>query len=85
MSDRDRTLAPESGPIRDFQAPSVIAESLDNGLKIKVARSPQVPVVTVSLVLDAGEDLLGKRKLLTVQSIKKGISKDIQLKQFYFR
>ena len=79
MSDRDRTLAPESGPIRDFQAPSVIAESLDNGLKIKVARSPQVPVVTVSLVLDAGEDLLGAEKaglaVLTGDSLEEGTSR----------
>ncbi len=79
MSDRDRSLAPESGPIRDFQAPSVIAESLDNGLKIKVARSPQVPVVTVSLVLDAGEDLLGAEKaglaVLTGDSLEEGTPK----------
>jgi zinc protease len=79
MTDRDRSLAPESGPIRDFKAPSVIAESLDNGLKIKVARSPQVPVVTVSLVLDAGEDVLGADRaglaVLTGDSLEGGTTR----------
>ena len=79
MSDRDRSLVPEAGPMRDFRAPSVVAEDLENGLKIKVARAPLVPVVTVSLVLEAGEDVLDADRaglaVLTGDSLEGGTNK----------
>lgn len=79
MSDRDRSVIPEAGPIRDFKAPLVMADKLDNGLKIKVARAPQVPVVTISLVLEAGEDVLGTDHaglaVLTGDSLEGGTKK----------
>tara|TARA_B100000686_G_scaffold73849_1_gene79629 strand:- start:10247 stop:11599 length:1353 start_codon:yes stop_codon:yes gene_type:complete len=79
MSDRDRSVIPEAGPIRDFKAPWVMADKLDNGLKIKVARAPLVPVVTISLVLEAGEDVLGTDHaglaVLTGDSLEGGTKK----------
>ena len=79
MSDRDRSVIPEAGPIRDFKAPLVMADKLDNGLKIKVARAPLVPVVTISLVLEAGEDVLGTDhaglSVLTGDSLEGGTKK----------
>ena len=79
MSDRDRSVIPEAGPIRDFKAPLVMADKLDNGLKIKVARAPLVPVVTISLVLEAGEDVLGTDHaglaVLTGDSLEGGTKK----------
>ncbi|SVB10650.1 uncharacterized protein METZ01_LOCUS163504, partial [marine metagenome] len=65
--------------MRDFRAPSVVAEDLENGLKIKVARAPLVPVVTVSLVLEAGEDVLDADRaglaVLTGDSLEGGTNK----------
>ena len=79
MSDRDRSVIPEAGPIRDFKAPLVMADKLDNGLKIKVARAPLVPVVNISLVLEAGEDVLGTDHaglaVLTGDSLEGGTKK----------
>ncbi len=79
MSDRDRSVIPEAGPIRDFKAPLVMADKLGNGLKIKVARAPLVPVVTISLVLEAGEDVLGTDHaglaVLTGDSLEGGTKK----------
>tara|TARA_A100001037_G_C15134315_1_gene630285 strand:- start:1536 stop:2819 length:1284 start_codon:yes stop_codon:yes gene_type:complete len=56
-----------------------MADKLDNGLKIKVARAPLVPVVTISLVLEAGEDVLGTDHaglaVLTGDSLEGGTKK----------
>ena len=54
----DRSQAPKSGPVRSFDFPSVIASSLPNGSSLKVSRMSRVPLVSVTVVLDAGEALL---------------------------
>lgn len=56
----DRTAAPEPGPIRPFDFPPVHTSALENGLGLRVARMPRLPVVTMALVLPAGEATLGE-------------------------
>lgn len=55
MSSSGRASAPAPGPIRSFDFPRVRREELDNGLQLRCVGVPRLPVVTVSLVLDAGE------------------------------
>ncbi len=54
----DRSRVPESGSVRSFDFPPVLSSSLPNGLVLKMARMTRVPLVTVTVVLDAGEALL---------------------------
>lgn len=54
----DRSQVPQSGPVRSFDFPSVAASALPNGLSLKVGRMTRVPLVSVTMVLDAGEVLL---------------------------
>ncbi|MFH1766270.1 MAG: pitrilysin family protein [Gemmatimonadota bacterium] len=54
----DRSRVPESGSVRSFDFPPVLSSSLSNGLVLKMARMTRVPLVTVTVVLDAGEALL---------------------------
>jgi zinc protease len=54
----DRSKAPEAGSVRSFDFPPVVASTLPNGLGLKMARMTRVPLVTVTVVLDAGEALL---------------------------
>ena len=53
-----RSVVPPAGPVRSFDFPAVHAEALDNGLRIRSVRVGRLPVVTVLVVLDAGEGLL---------------------------
>ncbi len=57
---RERTSPPEPGPIRAFHFPEVVPGSMDNGLELRVVRMPRLPVVSVSLVLNAGESWLAR-------------------------
>lgn len=51
----DRTRAPEAGVVRPFDFPDVVSTSLPCGLDLRTARLPRLPIVTASLVLEAGE------------------------------
>ena len=51
----DRSTPPAAGPIRPFDFPGVSSFTLPNGLAVRVARMPNLPVVSTSLVLEAGE------------------------------
>jgi len=55
MEGLDRTVPPPPGPLRSFDFPEVEKEALDTGLDLRVVRNSRLPVVTVLLVLDAGE------------------------------
>lgn len=59
---RERTRPPEPGRIRPFRFPEVTSGTLENGLGIRVARLPRLPVVSASLVLNAGESWLGRER-----------------------
>lgn len=54
----DRTRPPGAGPVRPFEFPEVLASELPNGLGLRVARRPQLPLVTLSMVFKGGESLL---------------------------
>jgi zinc protease len=56
--DLDRSKAPIPGPVRSFDFPPVTSEALPNGLELRVARMARLPLVTVNVVLNAGEALL---------------------------
>lgn len=58
MRRTSRELPPEPGAIRPFEFPEVERQGLDGGLDLRVAPLPRLPVVTLSLVLPAGEALL---------------------------
>ena len=55
---RDRERPPEPGPIRSFRFPDVERVRVGSGLDVRVARQARLPVVTLSLVLPAGEAAL---------------------------
>ncbi|HSH74347.1 MAG TPA: pitrilysin family protein [Longimicrobiales bacterium] len=61
MSALDRTSPPPRGGIRDFDFPSVERRSLASGLELRVARTPRLPVVSVSLLMRSGEGALSDR------------------------
>lgn len=50
---------PDPGRIRPFEFPEVGSGELPNGLDLRVARLPRLPIVSVSVVLNAGEAWLG--------------------------
>lgn len=54
VSNPDRTLPPEPGPVRVFAAPQVDSLGLDNGLRLFVAQQGRLPLITAGVVLDAG-------------------------------
>ncbi|HEU0054429.1 MAG TPA: pitrilysin family protein, partial [Longimicrobium sp.] len=54
MSAPDRTRAPEPGALRPFHFPPVHRHTLANGMRVVAAEMRDFPVVTVSLVADAG-------------------------------
>ncbi len=54
----DRSRPPGAGAVRPFGFPSVASSTLPNGLGLRVATMSQLPLVTVSVVLPAGESLL---------------------------
>lgn len=51
----NREQPPASGPIRPFHIPPVSVERLPNGLELRAIQRSSVPLVSVALVLDAGE------------------------------
>ena len=57
-STRDRTQPPNPGNVRPFDFPQVHSTRLPNGLGLRVARMNQVPLVTLSVILRAGESVL---------------------------
>jgi zinc protease len=74
--DLDRSQVPEAGPVRPFDFPEVATQDLPSGLAFRVARSTRFPLVTVSLLLDAGEALLPSSRaghaVLTGSSLEGG-------------
>ncbi|HSM60945.1 MAG TPA: pitrilysin family protein, partial [Longimicrobiales bacterium] len=62
MSPVDRTRAPEAGPIRAFDFPSVERRALDNGLDLRVARVARLPMVSANLFVRAGESTLAEAR-----------------------
>ena len=55
MSTCDRSQAPASGPIRNFDFPEVERRSLSNGLDLRVCKLSRLPVVSLNLFFAAGE------------------------------
>ena len=58
MSVIDRSLPPSSGLISHFEFPSVDRRRLSNGLDLRIALVPRLPVVSVRLFMRAGEAAL---------------------------
>ena len=54
MSPLARAQAPQPGRLRPFEFPGVTREELPNGLALLHARHGDLPLVTLSLVIDAG-------------------------------
>jgi zinc protease len=54
MTALDRSRAPQAGTLRPFRFPEVRRAALGNGLAVLAARSGDLPLVSVQLVLDAG-------------------------------
>lgn len=55
MSHAARTDPPLPGVIRSFDFPAVHKDRLDNGLEMRSVQAHRLPIVTVTLMLDAGE------------------------------
>jgi len=72
----DRSNPPEPGPIRPFNLPPVEGDSLGNGLRVRSMFRGEIPLVSVSLTLDAGEttvpDHLAGLAVLTGDSLSGG-------------
>lgn len=72
----DRSEAPAPGSVRPFEFPPVVSSSLPNGIGLRVALMRRLPLVTVSVVLDAGEALLpdssGGLAVLSGQALEGG-------------
>ncbi|MSR36242.1 MAG: insulinase family protein [Gemmatimonadetes bacterium] len=51
----DRARPPAPGAVRPFDFPPVHARTLEGGVGLRVARLPRLPVVSLSLVIPAGE------------------------------
>jgi zinc protease len=54
----DRTVPPETGPIRPFHLPPTWSHVLKNGLRLRAVPRTSVPLVSGCLVLEAGEATL---------------------------
>jgi zinc protease len=50
----DRSRVPPPGPLRPSHFPAIEQSVLDNGVRVLLARTPELPVVTVSTLLEAG-------------------------------
>lgn len=76
MSAFDRDAPPGPGPIRHFDFPPVERRTLSNGLDLRVARMPRLPVASVRLFMRAGEGGLGAARaglaVLTADSLDGG-------------
>jgi zinc protease len=51
----DRSSPPQAGTVRPFDFPAVSSTTLGNGLGLRVARMTEVPLVTITVVLEGGE------------------------------
>ncbi len=60
MSSLGRGDIPAPGAIRSFDFPPVRRERLENGLQVRSVGVPRIPIVTASLVLNAGEGVVGQ-------------------------
>ncbi len=60
MSHTQRVSAPAPGAIRRFDFPPVQTHRFDNGLEMRSVQTHRLPIVAVSLVLDAGEATLSE-------------------------
>lgn len=56
----DRSRPPAPGPIRPFELPPATSDALNNGLALRFLRRERLPLATLTLVLDAGERLVGE-------------------------
>jgi len=76
VSHAQRSEAPTPGAIRRFDFPPVETDRLDNGLRMRSVLAHRLPIVTVSLVLDAGESSLSEDRagvaVLTGDSLEGG-------------
>lgn len=76
MSHTQRFSAPAPGAIRRFDFPPVQTDRLDNGLEMRSVQTHRLPIVTVTLVLDAGEATLSEDRaglaVLTGDSLEGG-------------
>lgn len=79
MSVLDRSVRPESGPLRDFDFPTVDRRALPNGLDLRVVRLARLPVVSVRLFLRGGESALAAERagvaVLTGDALEGGTKK----------
>ena len=71
-----RSPAPPPGAMRSFAFPPVVTDRLDNGLEMRAVQTHKLPIVRVSLVLDAGEATLSEDRaglaVLTGDSLEGG-------------
>lgn len=58
MSILDRSQTPAAGEMRDFEFPPIEKLDLECGMAMHVVHQPRLPVVSVRLFIDAGEDAL---------------------------
>jgi len=58
MNAPDRSERPAAGAIRPFDFPEVDSDRLANGIDVRLCRMSRLPLATVTLVLDAGEETL---------------------------
>ena len=72
----DRRLPPTPGTVRPFDFPTVSSHALPNGLALRVARLPRLPVVATALVIPAAEAALDSARaghaVLTGESLEGG-------------
>jgi zinc protease len=54
----DRSIPPQAGTVRPFDFPAVTSTTLSNGLGLRVAQMTEVPLVTITVVLEGGEAAL---------------------------
>ncbi len=75
----DRSRPPGPGGIRAFDFPEVESFELSNGLAVRVARMPGLPVASVHMVLEAGESGLAAREaglaVLTGNALEAGTAR----------
>jgi zinc protease len=66
--DFNRSAMPELGPTPRYQPPRFERRRLSNGLELRVVERPELPIVTVDLVVKSGETLapIGKEGLATL-------------------
>ena len=72
----DRSRLPQPGPVRPFVFPAIDKSTLPNGLRVWTVRHPQIPVVTLLLLVRCGaaDDPQGQHGLaaLTADMLDEG-------------